>query len=182
MARKRSEHMTIQKKQKTEIMELVKRAEQGEQTALAGIREMFDREPSLCNALGDLARLAEESLITVITVASGDNPLTKESLQYKLRGLKEELAGPSPTPVERMLVERVTACWLQLYYFETLYAQGLDGGVTQQWSEYHQRRIDRAQRRYLSAIKALVQVRRLLGPMVQLNIAEKQINVARSTT
>ncbi len=160
-------------------MELVKRAEQGEETALAGIREMFDREPSLCNALGDLARLAEESLITV---ASGDNPLTKESLQYKLRGLKEELAGTSPTPVERMLVERVTACWLQLYYFETLYAQGLDGGVTQQWSEYHQRRIDRAQRRYLSAIKALVQVRRLLGPMVQVNIAEKQINVAGSPT
>ena len=160
-------------------MELVKRAEQGEQTALAGIREMFDREPSLCNALGDLARLAEESLITV---ASGDNPLTKESLQYKLRGLKEELAGPSPTPLEQLLVERVTACWLQLYYFDTMYAQGLDGGFTQQWSEYHQRRIDRAQRRYLSAIKALVQVRRLLGPMVQVNIAEKQINVAGSTT
>jgi len=176
VARKTSEYTTIHKKQETDILELVKRAEQGEETALAGIREMFDREPSLCNALGDLACLAEESLITV---ASGDNPLTKESLQYKLRGLKEELAGTSPTPVERMLVERVTACWLQLYYFETLYAQGLgDGGVTQQWSEYHQRRIDRAQRRYLSAIKALVQVRRLLGPMVQVNIAEKQINVA----
>jgi hypothetical protein len=39
-------------------------------------------------------------------------------------------------------------------------------------------RIERAQRRYLSAIKALVQVRMLVVPAVQVNIGEKQINVA----
>ena len=42
-----------------------------------------------------------------------------------------------------------------------------------------QRSINRAQRRYLAAIKSLVQVRRLLGPMVQVNIAEKQVNIAQ---
>ncbi len=44
--------------------------------------------------------------------------------------------------------------------------------------DYHQRRIDRAHRRYLASIKALAQVRRLLTPAVQVNIAERQINVA----
>ena len=44
-------------------------------------------------------------------------------------------------------------------------------------SEYHQRRLDKLHRRYLSAIKALAQIRKM-GPAVQINIAEQQINTA----
>jgi len=40
---------------------------------------------------------------------------------------------------------------------------------------------DRAHRRYLQAVKALAQVRKLLGASVtQVNIAENQVNVAGS--
>ncbi len=38
---------------------------------------------------------------------------------------------------------------------------------------------NRAQRRYLSVIKTVVQVRRLVWPVLQVNIAEKQVNVAQ---
>ena len=41
--------------------------------------------------------------------------------------------------------------------------------------EHLEERRDRAHRRYLSAIKALVQVRRLLVPMVQVKMAEQQV-------
>ena len=44
--------------------------------------------------------------------------------------------------------------------------------------EYWQEAQDRAQRRYLAAMRTLAQVRRLLTPAVQVKIAEKQINVA----
>ena len=37
------------------------------------------------------------------------------------------------------------------------------------------RRLDKLHRRYLSAIKALAQIRKM-GPAVQINIAEQQIN------
>ena len=37
---------------------------------------------------------------------------------------------------------------------------------------------DRAHRRYLSAIRTLAQVRRLLTPAVQINVGENQVNVA----
>ena len=43
--------------------------------------------------------------------------------------------------------------------------------------ERYQRRIDRAHKRHLSAVRALAQVRKM-GPAVQINIAEKQINTA----
>ena len=41
-----------------------------------------------------------------------------------------------------------------------------------------QRRIDHAYRRYLSALRALAQVRKLTLPVVQINIAKKQVNIA----
>jgi hypothetical protein len=44
--------------------------------------------------------------------------------------------------------------------------------------EYYQRRMDRAHAHYLSAIKALAQVRKLALPALQVNIAKKQVNVA----
>ena len=49
---------------------------------------------------------------------------------------------------------------------------------TREEDEARRKRIDQAERRYLRAIKALVEVRRLQLPAVQVNIGDKQINVA----
>jgi len=68
----------------------------------------------------------------------------------------------------------VVVIWLELQTFQSLYFQNEDKLSVAQ-GEYHQRRLDRAHRRHLSAIRTLVQVRKL-GPPVQINIAEKQIN------
>ncbi|HLM78571.1 MAG TPA: hypothetical protein VK361_09320, partial [Rubrobacteraceae bacterium] len=75
-----------------------------------------------------------------------------------------------------LLAERIVACWLQLQYAEAIYVQNL-GDLNMKQSEYHQRRLDRLHKRYLSSIKTLAQIRKL-GPAVQINIAEKQINTA----
>ena len=40
-----------------------------------------------------------------------------------------------------------------------------------------QERLDRAHKRLLTAVKALAQVGKLLGPNIQVNVAEKQVNV-----
>ncbi len=44
--------------------------------------------------------------------------------------------------------------------------------------EYYQRVISAAHKRYLAAIKALAVVRKLAAPVLQVNIARKQVNVA----
>ncbi len=111
---------------------------------------------------------------------ASQNPLVEEALRHKLKSLRTELGGPAPAPLEELLVRRIAACWLQVHYVEAIYSQNVeDHGFTGKWSDSIQRSIGRAQRRYLSAIKTLVQVRRLLGPVVQLNIAEKQVNIAQ---
>jgi hypothetical protein len=43
---------------------------------------------------------------------------------------------------------------------------------------HYQRCITTAQKRYLAASKTLAQVRRLVVPVLQVNIASKQVNVA----
>ena len=49
--------------------------------------------------------------------------------------------------------------------------------VARNCSEFHQKRIDRAHKRHLSAIRTLAQISKM-GPTLQINIAEKQVNTA----
>jgi hypothetical protein len=45
---------------------------------------------------------------------------------------------------------------------------------------YYQRCLSAAQKRYLAAIKTLALVRKLAVPVLQVNIARKQVNVANA--
>ncbi|MBA3471844.1 MAG: hypothetical protein H0T57_01215 [Rubrobacter sp.] len=171
----KKDEAAIQKYLETEegIFELLRQAERGDKTVLPALREALDRGgPELVNLWGDLARKAEWSLLGVM---AGENLLLKEAVPRKLEAMREDLAGPSPTPLERLLVERVVACWLQLEYADMIYAHHLPD-LTMARSEYHQRRLDRLHKRYLSAIRTLAQIRKL-GPVVQINVAEQQVNM-----
>lgn len=155
--------------------DLWERAQNGDATALPALRALFDAEPDAVEVV-DMARQVELSLIKA--AAGPQNLLIREALPRKLAAMRAELGGQGPTPLERLLVERVVLCWLQLHYFEAAYTQNM-GSLTLAQGHYHQRRIDRAHRRYLSAIKALATVRRLLRPVVaQINIADRQVNVS----
>jgi hypothetical protein len=135
------------------------------------------KSPALVDGLGgDLAREAERSFIRAI---AGDNLMSKEAVTRKLDLLRTELAGANPTPVERLLVERVVACWLQVQDADIRYARAKN--LPMEWGDHYQRRMDRAHQRYVSALKALASVRRLAVPVLQVNIARKQVNVADPT-
>ncbi len=96
-------------------------------------------------------------------------------LDTRARPCARSYAGARPAGPP-LLVERVTLCWLQVHQAEGLYAQRL-GSLDVEWTDCYQRRIDRAQRRYLQAIRTLAQVRRLAAPAaVQINVAEQQVN------
>jgi hypothetical protein len=110
---------------------------------------------------GNVAQRAESALIRRY---AGENLAVREGLSRKLASLRSELAGPTPAPLERLLVERVAACWLHLYDLEASYA-GKDS-MPLEVAAYYQRSIDRAHKRYLSAIKTLALVRKLALPVL----------------
>src|SRR5262245_29967602 len=156
-----------------ELRALTDRAQKGDKTALPALRELL-KEPAAVDLLG--GDLAKQAQLTLVTKFSGQNLLFKESLTRKLDLLRDELAGPNPTPLERLLVERVVACWLHLHHLETIYA-GKES-MSLELGSYYQRSISSAQKRYLAAIKTLALVRKLAIPVLQVNIARKQVNVA----
>jgi hypothetical protein len=155
-----------------ELRKLLEQAQAGDASTLPVLRKMLE-DPAKVDIFGNLAKHAERSLISA---AAGDDLAFKEALTRKLELLRTELEGPNPTPVERLLVERIVACWLQVQDADARYAQSQNCTLAQ--GEYYQRRMDHAHRRYLSALKTLAVVRKLAIPVLQVNIAKRQVNVA----
>ena len=158
-----------------QLREVMEDANDGDEEALSKVKEIFKEAPGMARIFADLAGEAERGLVKRLT--RGD-PLVREALPVRLKAMRKELAGSDPSALERLLAERIVACWLQLQHAEIIYAQNL-GGMNIAQSEYHQRRLDKLHRRYLSAIKALAQVRKM-GPAIQINVAEKQMNLVQS--
>ena len=156
-----------------ELYALIKRAEEGDETAMPAVRDLL-KKPGVVDLLGgDLGRRARQTLVEKF---GGKNLVFKEAVNQKLAALQTELAGPAPTPLERLLAERVATCWLHLHHLEQIYSQkesmALEVGM------YFQRSISAAHKRYLAAIKTLAVVRKLAVPVLQVNIAKQQVNVA----
>jgi hypothetical protein len=157
------------------FLRLVQRADGGDEEAARALRPILRASPRLTGQLGDLARVAERAWIERMT---GRARGFGEGILGKVKGMRAELAAPSDGPLERLLVDRIIVCWVHLQYAEITYAQAL-GSLDVEWTEAYQKRIDRAHRRYLSAIRSLAQVRRLRVPTsVQINVGEQQTNVA----
>jgi hypothetical protein len=155
-----------------ELKQFLERAENGDTATIPLLREMLQNSTDMRTIGGDLAQIAEKALIDSV---GGKNLLFKEALTRKLELLRAELAGTKPTPVENLLVERIVMCWLQVQHAELWYAQQA-GNLS--LAHYHQDRLDRAHRRYLSALKTLALIRKLAVPVLQVNLAQNQVNVA----
>jgi hypothetical protein len=156
----------------TDLVALVRRAEAGDATAMPALRTMMDANGALVEAFGNLAAQVEHSILRSI---SGKDHLFREASERMLARMRADVAGPNPTPLERLLADRIALCWLALHDAEIRYFQSKDLTIKQ--AEYWQNRIDASHRRYLSAIKTLATVRKLVLPTLQVNIARKQVNV-----
>jgi len=156
------------------LRKFLNRAQSGDASTLSVLYKRMENPKFVRQCGGDLAHQAEQSLIEA---AAGKDLAFQEALTRKLELMRGELAGSNPTSLERLLVERVVACWLQVQDADVRYGQG-QKDCTMKPGEYQQKRQDRAHKRYLSALKTLALVRKLALPVLQVNIASKQVNVA----
>lgn len=161
------------------MLALIDRAQSGDEQAMPALRQVLDLVPSLCEAMGaELGKTVENSISK--SLGGPDDLAFREAMKRKLAALREELEGPSPSPTERLLVDRVVACWLQIQEADLRYAHSGNCSIPQ--ADYHLRRQDRAHKRFLSAMKTLATVRKLGLPVLQVNIGENQVNVSQATT
>jgi hypothetical protein len=87
------------------------------------------------------------------------DPLAEESLLLKVEAMKIEVGGSNPTPLERLLVDRIVLCWLQLQQADGL-ASRLDV-LPAKMAALILRRQKHAHRQFLTAVHTLAMVRQL---------------------
>jgi hypothetical protein len=83
-----------------ELRKLLKRAQGGDESTLPAVRQFLQNPNAVGFLGGDLALQAEQALVRT---AAGENLAFREALTRKLELMREELAGPNPAPVERLL-------------------------------------------------------------------------------
>jgi hypothetical protein len=156
------------------LRDLLGKAHQNQEAAVPKIRQILSEHPDLARQFVDVAQVAEDALINMMT-KEGDLA-AKELIRCQLEAMREQIAGKNSSALELLLSERVVT-WLDVQFFEALYAQNMRK-LTIPQAEHHQKRLDRAHRRHLSAIGALAQMHKLLKgtAITQINIADKQIN------
>jgi hypothetical protein len=106
----------------------------------------------------------------------------RDSLEAKLKQMQDELNGPRPSLLEKLLVERICATWLDLHYRELLLVSTADLSLAV--VQHRDRMRDRAHRRHLQAVKALAQLRKLNLPSITIVTSQggpQQVNLEPST-
>jgi hypothetical protein len=140
-----------------EFAGLVKRANAGDDDALARMRQTLDSNPEIWESVGNLATHAQLSMVKLI---AGGNKLVSESLLRKAEQMKGELAGASPSKLEKLAVERIVACWLEMEYWATTYP--VAKGETLGQARFALKQKESSERRFNAAMKSLTTLRALL--------------------
>ena len=162
--------------------EILRRVADGDKASSALVGKVFDldqRDKAIFTTyFGDAFAHTSKS---VLNLFCGNDTVFQEGMRRKLNSLRDELAGPNPTPLERILCERVALCWLDAHAMDRLFSPVSE--VSFKTAAYREDRRERTHRRFLSACKTLATVRRLPSPAVQINqvVARQQVNVGNST-
>ena len=136
------------------IRELADRANRGSEEALGRLRQLLDDSPEIWQHVGDLARHAELAWLDLLT---GADHLMREAIKRHIARMKDELLGPHPTPMERLLADQAVACYLAAQHAETCLAAPGNHSLAQ--AAMRLRRSESAQKRYLAALKTLARLR-----------------------
>jgi hypothetical protein len=140
------------------IHQMVEEAKAGNAEVLPELRRTLDQYPEIWRHHGDLAKHTEAKWLTLLT---GQNACTRESIQRTTQELRESLLEAGDSPLERLLVDRIVVSRLMVAFFEASLALAVNAPEAR--SRFLQQQLDRAQRRHETAVKSLAETRKLLA-------------------
>lgn len=143
------------------LKDLVDRAEEGQDGALETLREAVEIRADLLSHAVDLGQEAKTSWVEL---AVGGESTQVEAVQTQLEALRAELTGVEVSPLERILIDRVTLHGLKIWALEQEMARARRSGHPRGQVKRVERRHARVRRAYAAALKDLATLRRLFGP------------------
>jgi len=151
---------------------LVASANRGNPKSLALLGRILDRKPEIWSLVGDLGAHAELTLVDLI--AHGDKFLSESMIRH-ISAMKKDLLGLSPTPLERLTVQRIVTCWLHAQFADSA---SLTAESNNRPHPYWVKRQESAERRCLLAIKSLKLVREMLPNPTETPLEQKLTSAA----
>lgn len=151
-----------------EFDELAAQANAGDPNAVARLRQLFDDHPEIWEQIGDLAKHAE---VTLARGVSKGEVVMFESVRRMVKKLKRELGDKDATPLEKLAIQRVVICWLELQYAAAVFP--IVTGKPTAADTFGVKQKDSAQRRFDAALKSLASLRKLL-PKSKNNVPTKK--------
>ena len=159
------------------VRDVLARAEAGDAGVLALVRKLFDHDRAEGGRLSRSYGTSYQHTRNELTrPAAGNNLVAQETFTRKIDAVRDELAGPTPSPLERILCERVALCWYDAHEMDRRFSD--QSNMSFKATEYRESRRDRAHKRFLAACRTLATVRKLALPAIQVNLAHQQVNVA----
>jgi len=165
-----------------ELRGLADRAEAGDAEARRKLRKaLHESSPEVVARTSDIVRRSQKVLISS---AAGKDPLVEEALLARLGLMRAEIAGENPTPLERLLTERIVSQWLLVETLDALVSVQLcpelppEKLAPMSYLRHVFRWQESASRRLFAAIKALATVRRLQSGIPSARCMNVQINVS----
>ena len=145
-----------------EVKDLLKRANKGDESLVPQVKALLDQLPELVAECGDLVKEAQQILLEW---ATGSALTSREAISRHVEQYRERLAATASSELEKILVDRVVISYLEVYTADVRFCQRAGPGQeASAAAQAAQKIIDRAHQRYLSAIRCLATVQRLLRP------------------
>src|SRR6516164_1480168 len=95
-----------------DFLQVLCAAEAGDPSSIPLLRDLLDKHPCLWRKAGDLTRHVEDLLLGII---AGQSLFAKEATLRHLKVMRADLSESSPSPLEKLLIDRVCVSWLQVH-------------------------------------------------------------------
>lgn len=141
---------------------------------VSNLKRLLADNPQLWRSI-NLAHSTALNLINEECINEGGQAMA-EANYY---GIRRDFGYDQANSLERILIDHVALCWLRLQYAEHRYTSVLhQESIPIHTADYWERRLSSNQKRYLKALETFARIKRLRLPAMQVNIADKQVNIA----
>jgi hypothetical protein len=128
----------------------------GDSDAMQQLRELMAKCPEIWQKYGDVGRAG---LVCILQQLCGSSEFSQEAISCHVNSLWRELEGGKPTGLLRICIQGVIAASLEMAYLNICYPLS-DQGLTIPQQALLVRRRDSAQRRFASAVKTYLLVKK----------------------
>lgn len=142
------------------------------------LRRILADNPSLWQELGDLTAHALKRVAQFATPQA----IGHESILLTAAELRRSLTLPTDTPIEGLLIEQCLTASLLHSIIQMRYINAQERGLDPREMTAWENQLSGSQRRLLRALESLVRLRNLSQPLMQINIAKTQTNIATTAS